>query len=365
MVYGLFEGKINGSLCMKKYALLNLLLVMLLVLGLSISFAQDDDSESDSEQQTSSLDADADEQVEENNNEPELFQVNSETVINARSAPSTTASVAGVLQPGGIVEVIDSVEGSLVGGNSIWYSINLAGNDVYVHSSLLVPTSSLPNQNVILDLPTIFLPTIVVDAVGKTYVEPDLAIIQVGFEYIGTNSASVYTTTQNAQEAVVNALMESGIQSNDITHSLTTISNEDVVDSDGGITGEFVFRGQATLTVYVKDLQSVQSVVETALSTGANRIDNMVYTLSDFTEAENQARRNGLERALELATDTAIQSQIVLGPAVTTTLGAFEVSSTRDFSEPTEIDLLSQTPLQPAQLVVSVNITVEYGILVR
>ena len=349
---------------MKKNTSIYLLLIVLLIVGLNISLAQDDDADSDSnEEQPSSMDSDI---VEEANEGPDLFQVNSETVINARSAPSTTANVAGVLQPGGIVEVIDAVEGSLVSGNSIWYLIKIAGNDAYVHSSLLVPTSSLPNQNVILDLPNIFLPTIIVNAVGTVTVDPNLAIVQFGFEHIGTDAATVFTTIQTSQDTATSALMELGIPSGRLSSTLTAISNEDVVDSDGGITGEFVFRGQALLTVYVEDLSSIQSVVETALSNGANSVSSLVYTLDNFEAAENQARQKGLQRALELASDIAIESQIVLGPSVTTTVSSFEVSSVRNLDDSVRnVDLLNQIPLKPEQLVISVEITVEYGILVR
>ncbi|MGJ3237991.1 MAG: SIMPL domain-containing protein [Anaerolineae bacterium] len=353
---------------MKKTILWCLMLALFTMpMSLGTVIAQDDDTEPvDVEIQTEDAPEADDDEGEET---PRIFQVNSESAVNARNAPSTTSNVVGVLQPGEFVEVIEAVEGSLVGGNSIWYRIIITGQDGYIHSSLLVPIPTLQNQSVVVELPDSFLPRIIVNTTGSVTVSPNLAIIQFGFEQVGTDTASVYRTTQTAQSDVVAALRSEGIPENDIATTLVTIINEDVLDPAGGVTGEFVFRTQALLTVYISDLEMIQGVVEVALSNGANSIQNVIYTVDDFTEAEDQALLNGLQRSLEQARNIASESLILLGPSILITVSPFTVTTVEDLVNAPQntqnIRINRQFPTVPDQLVVSVDIQIEYGVRTR
>ena len=347
---------------MKKPILYCLIFVLFVIpVSLGTSLAQDGDDAEPTDTAVETTETTTDDSAS-GDDDLRLFQVNSENVINARSAPSTTSNVAGVLQPSEAVEVIEAVEGSLVGGNSIWYRILIAGQDAYIHSSLLVPIPALQNQNVLVDLPDSYLPSITVESTGSVTVSPNLVIIQFGFEQVGTDTASVYRATQTAQDNVISVLTSQGVSANDITTTMVTIINEDVLDPTGGITGEFVYRSQALLTVYADDLDAIGSIIDDALSNGANSIQNVTYTLDDFTDVENQALLNGLERSLEHARNIATESLILLGPSVSINISPFRVTGVEDLVNAPQNVVI---PSVPNQLIVSVDIRVEYGIRTR
>lgn len=327
----------------------SLLLIFLIALSSSFSLVIAQENDVDDEQ----LDAEvADDEI-------SLFQVNSESVINARSSPSTTANIAGILQPGEIIEVLEIVEGSLVGGNSIWYLTLIGGRNGYVHSSLLVPASDIPNQSIILELPTNFLPKISVNSIGTATVAPNIAITVFGFQRVGTDATLVFTAVENAVNDTIAALLEANISEKDISPTAIKVSSQDVIDASGGITGEFVFRANGVLTVYFKDINELQNLVTLALENGADIVWEITYTRDDFSIAETQALQDALDQALEHALKLAEGSQVILGPSVTITMSEFTITSATNRLKNVLI------PSTPTDLLVSVGVVVEYGVLVR
>lgn len=72
---------------------------------------------------------------------PELMYVYSNQNVNARAEPSTTAAILASLPPGAAVEIIGSVDGTSVNGNTRWYHVRYESEPIYVHSSLLRDTA--------------------------------------------------------------------------------------------------------------------------------------------------------------------------------------------------------------------------------
>lgn len=70
------------------------------------------------------------------------YIVQGERPINARACPQLNCAVVTTYAPGDVIEVLETVEGDAVSGNTQWHHLRFEDADVYVHSSLVAPASS-------------------------------------------------------------------------------------------------------------------------------------------------------------------------------------------------------------------------------
>ncbi len=135
-----------------------------------------------------------------------------------------------------------------------------------------------------------------VSGVGAVKAVPDTAIINLG---IVTENANLETARrENAMKTatLINTLNGMGIEKKQITTSAFTI--DPIYDY---IEGRQVFKGYRVsnlLAVTVKDIARAGEVIDKATFSGANRIDNISFTLSDRTAYHDQALNLALENAL-------------------------------------------------------------------
>ena len=135
-----------------------------------------------------------------------------------------------------------------------------------------------------------------VSGVGAVKAVPDTAIINLG---VVTENASLETARrENAMKtaALINTLNSMGIEKKQITTSAFTI--DPIYDF---IEGRQVFKGYRIsnlLAVTVKDIVRAGEVIDKATFSGANRIDNISFILSDQTAYHDQALNLAIENAL-------------------------------------------------------------------
>lgn len=69
----------------------------------------------------------------------ETYYVSARTA-RVRSCPETSCSIVARLRRGTAVQVLETVEGDAVSGNTTWYRIEARGREGYIHSSLVTTT---------------------------------------------------------------------------------------------------------------------------------------------------------------------------------------------------------------------------------
>lgn len=70
-----------------------------------------------------------------------VYYVFGSQTVNARSCPRLTCGIVTTIEPGETLEVLDSVQGDVVSGTSLWFRAIVDGVEVYVHSSLVMRQS--------------------------------------------------------------------------------------------------------------------------------------------------------------------------------------------------------------------------------
>lgn len=149
------------------------------------------------------------------------------------------------------------------------------------------------------------LNTITVVGVASAFGEPNLAYIDLGAESVNENLATAFTETADKVTAVRQALLEAGVAEADLQTSSLNVYPEDRYNQQTGeVTGR-VYRVQNILKVTVRDVSQIEPIISAAVNAGATSIYNLVFSLDNAVELEQQARidavANARTRAEQLA----------------------------------------------------------------
>ena len=151
--------------------------------------------------------------------------------------------------------------------------------------------------------------------VGKVTATPDLALLSLGVEASAETVSEARETTSKAINAVIASLKSQGLRENtDIQTASFNIqpeyTYEEVISprESGGTVRRSVqrlvgYRVTNTLTVKVRDLDSIGPVIDGAVLGGGDaiRVNSVQFTVEDNTALEDQARLLALRDAVRKA----------------------------------------------------------------
>jgi len=148
---------------------------------------------------------------------------------------------------------------------------------------------------------------------GKVTVVPDTGIVNLGI----TASKSTVKAAQTEANTVINTisakLKELGIENKDIRTSQYNIYPQyDYRGSINRITG---YQVNISLTVTVRDIDKINSVVDTATALGANSVGGIQLTVDEDRQKEllQEARKKAVDDAKAKAESLASAAGITLG----------------------------------------------------
>ena len=137
--------------------------------------------------------------------------------------------------------------------------------------------------------------TISVTGTGSSSITPDGAVLYVGVETSAESSKEAQSGNAETINAVIEALVDAGVEEKDITTSSFDIySDYDYVDGSSVFAG---YRVSTMLTVSNLEIDMVGDLIDLAVDAGANDIDGISYTYSDAEEAYDQALEAAIDRA--------------------------------------------------------------------
>lgn len=183
-------------------------------------------------------------------------------------------------------------------------------------------------------------------------VEPTIAIVNLGVVTEDMNLEKAQRENAIKATAIINELLKFNISKEDI--STFTYNIEPQYDY---IEGKQVFRGYRVtniLSVTIKDLSKIGKIIDAAVSKGANRVDNIKFTVENPSLYYNKA----LSLAIINAINKARQVQNTLKVSVfRIPYKIIEQSSTENIQEVASFKALAATtPILPGQITITANI---------
>jgi uncharacterized protein YggE len=199
-----------------------------------------------------------------------------------------------------------------------------------------------------------------ITAVGDASVSvtPDLALVDVG---VATQAATAQDATQqNAAQAgaVISALqllLGTNATIKTISYSVSPVYNNPSAGQNANIIGYVVTN---VVEVRLTDLTLVGKVIDTAIQSGANRVQGISFSLQDRTVPVAQALKIAASRARSQAAAIASGLNVNIGTVLRASEGV-------NLANPTVLGLAATaaaTPIETGMVVVQASVTIEVAI---
>lgn len=129
-----------------------------------------------------------------------------------------------------------------------------------------------------------------VTGTATSSVEPDLLVVQFGVETQENTAKQALESNSNLMNSVITAITSVGISEDDLSTSRFNI--QPIYDSyqnkeTGRYTQELIgYRVSNIVMVETKNLDAAADIIDSGVSAGANRVDNVYFTLSPQKQLE-------------------------------------------------------------------------------
>ena len=204
--------------------------------------------------------------------------------------------------------------------------------------------------------------TLNVNGVGSIDLTPDIAYIYIGVHDESATASDAVNSNKAHTTSVINAIKKAGVDAKDIRTTNFSIYPSQQYGPDGTVTGT-IYMVDNSVYVTVRNLDSLGSLLDDAISAGANNVNSIQFDVADKTTAVKEARAKAVA-------DAKLQAQ-EMADAAGITLGDIQNLS---FYENSPVPMLSgkggggamsadaSVPIQPGQLTISVNVSITYSI---
>jgi len=199
--------------------------------------------------------------------------------------------------------------------------------------------------------------TVIATGTGIVEVAPDLASLSIGVTTQGDTAASSLAANTVAMEALMARLAASGIDARDMqTSNLYLSPNWTGYDTAAPFISGYV--ASNSLTVQVRDLDTLGAVLDAAVADGANTLNGLTFGLADTGPVLDEARKAAVADARASAELLATAAGMKLGRIVLIS----ETEGDRVAYDGYLADASAPVPVSGGQLGLSANVTVQYEI---
>lgn len=202
--------------------------------------------------------------------------------------------------------------------------------------------------------------TIEVSATGEVQAQADKAVVRVAIVSTGDDVESVREDLAENASSMREALSEMGLEDDQIRTAYYDISSNRRHRSPEGDQPDY--RGTHAFEITVNETDRVGAVIDTAVTNGANEIDNVDFTLS--ADKREALRQQALDRAMDGARNEA---ETVAASENLTVAGVDEITTTRYSRSPYTLEAAAvadnggaATAIDSGPVTVSASVTVIY-----
>ena len=129
-------------------------------------------------------------------------------------------------------------------------------------------------------------------------VAPDHAIVELGVEKQSASAAIAKHSADTSSHKILQLLREKGISEKDVQTTLVSLKPQ--FNYSRSMKLEY-FVAEQRVSIRVRDLATLDKLVEQLIKVGANRVDSIDYDVSDDRKYRDQARELAVKAAREKA----------------------------------------------------------------
>ena len=193
---------------------------------------------------------------------------------------------------------------------------------------------------------------------GEVQGTPDTLNVNASIEAIAPDVTGAMNQTSDRQQAVINALVDAGVDRKDISTSQVSLQPQFSPTTDStAISG---YRASNTIDVKIRQLDAASQALALIVSTGGNatRINSVNYSIDDDSQLLKDARARAFNDAKDRAEQYAQLSGLTLGNVISIS----EVAGTQPpipmQRGDQEMAMAAPVPVEPGQQTVGFSVTV-------
>jgi len=141
--------------------------------------------------------------------------------------------------------------------------------------------------------------TVSVHGTGEVEVQADNATITMSVVTRGNNAAVASNENASIMTEVQKSVLSLGVSKDSVTTENFSIYRESNYKDGKYIAGDYVVTNQ--IKIFIKNIDIVSEVIDTAIGAGANELSNLEYGISEKEVAIKQARTLAVQQAQESA----------------------------------------------------------------
>ena len=193
---------------------------------------------------------------------------------------------------------------------------------------------------------------------GEVQGTPDTLTTDVSIEFLAPDVTTAMNQTSARQQAVIDALVSSGIDRKDISTTQVSLQPQ-FGDSNNNIVG---YRASNSISVKIRKLDSASQALALIVSTGgdATRINSVNYSIEDDSQLVKDARARAFNDAKDRAEQYAQLSGLSLGKVLTISEVAGSTPPVPMPSPMPRSAMAEAVPLSPGQQTVGFSVTVAW-----
>ncbi|QZT62411.1 SIMPL domain-containing protein [Mycolicibacterium austroafricanum] len=188
---------------------------------------------------------------------------------------------------------------------------------------------------------------------GQVQGTPDTLTVNASMEFVGPDATAAMNQTNERQQAVIDGLVELGIDRKDIATTAADLQPQYNSDS----TSITAYRATNSVNVTLRDLGRASDAIGLIVATGGNatRINSISYSIEDDSQLVRDARARAFEDAKDRAAQYAELSGLNLGKVIS-------ISESGGPTPPVPMQapraMEAAVPLEPGQQTVGFSVTV-------
>ncbi|HET7274696.1 MAG TPA: SIMPL domain-containing protein [Longimicrobiaceae bacterium] len=200
---------------------------------------------------------------------------------------------------------------------------------------------------------------------GEVQAEPDLANLRFAVETLAPTAQEAAAENAERMDQVIRALVDAGVPRADIETENYTVYPEYVHDPDAEEPRLRGYRVRNQISLETGDLDRVGSLIDVALTAGANRVEGVSFSLEDAAAAQAEALRRAVASARSTAETIAAALGVPLGEVI-------NASTSTEIVQPVMYRRVAQmemadasaapTPIEPEEQTIRAVVSVSFAI---
>ena len=200
---------------------------------------------------------------------------------------------------------------------------------------------------------------------GKVAAVPDIATLRLGIEAEEASVAEAQTQASEAMDEVMTALTENGVAEKDIQtqyFSIRRITKWDRVKEEEVVTG---YRVTNMVTAKIRDIDNAGTIIDAVAEVGGDltRIDSIDFAVDDPSDYYEEAREEAMADAKAKGEQLAELAGVTPGKPTYISESFYAPPIVPRVAYEIEEAVVTETPISPGELEISLNLQVVYAIL--